>query len=349
MLIEKEIFDQISHKKVELYTLTNKKRMQVKIANYGCIVVSILVPDRWGNMGDVVLGFDQLDDYISDGFYMGAIVGRCANRIANGQFTIDDKEYRLVNNMGENHLHGGLVGFNKVVWDAQVIEHGEGSIHLEYISRDGEEGYPGTLKSSVTYLLGEDNSLSIATHSVTNKPTVVNLVNHTYFNLAGKGDILGHELMINADRFTPTDEASIPTGKIRSVKGLPFDFRKSTAIGERIDHGDEQLQFGSGYDHNWVLNKEDIKKLTLAAQVKEPNCGRLFEVYTNQPGIQFYSGNFLKPSVGRKQQRQFGKRSGFCLETQHFPDSPNHPHFPSVILRPGEEYTQETIFKFSTE
>lgn len=349
MLIEKEIFGRLSHKNVFLYTLTNRNRIQVTVTNFGATVTSIVTPDRNGNMTNIVLGYDQLVGYIHDPFYMGSMVGRFANRIAKGRFTLDGKNYQLATNIGENHLHGGIQGFNKVLWGTDVNEDGEGAISFTYKSQDGEEGYPGTLKTSVTYVLREDNSFSMVTHAVTNKPTILNIVNHSYFNLAGEGDILDHELMINADRFIPTDAESIPTGEIRPVDSSPMDFRKPISIGSRINLEDEQLKFGSGYDHNWVLNNSGREKPALAARVKDTLSGRVLEVYTTQPGLQFYSGNFLESQGNTNTRQTFHERSGFCLETQHFPDAINHSQFPCVILRPDQDYKHETIFKFLVE
>jgi aldose 1-epimerase len=347
---------------VDLYTLTNANGMRVDITNYGGIIVRLLVPDRDGKLGDVVLGYDNLDDYIKDNPYFGSIIGRYGNRIAKGKFTLDGKQYTLAVNNGPNHLHGGLKGFDKVVWKATPFEEpgqdgGEVGLKLHYVSQDGEEGYPGTLTVTVTYELNNRDELEIEYEATTDKPTIVNLTNHSYFNLAGQGtgDILGQVLMLNADRFTPIDATLIPTGELRPVAGTPLDFRKPTAIGARISADDEQIKFGGGYDHNFVLNKggktlagED-DPLTLAARVYAPSTGRVMEVWTDQPGIQFYSGNFLDGTNVGKGGKVYKYRYGFCLETQHFPDSPNKPQFPSVVLRPSETYQTETVYKFSTE
>ena len=348
MFVEKESFGKTPDGKwIDLYTLTNANHARVKITNYGGIVVSVIVPDREGSMGDVVLGFDHLDGYVGEHPYFGTIVGRYANRIAEGRFSLDGKGYKLAQNNGENHLHGGIRGFDKVAWKAEEIQREDAvGVALAYTSRDGEEGYPGNLSATVVYLLTQKNELRIDYEATTDKPTVVNLTNHSYFNLRGSGDILGHELTINADRFTPIDQGLIPTGELRPVKGTPMDFTKPTAIGARIDQEDEQIRFGLGYDHNWVLNKE-AGSLDLAARVYEPETGREMEVYTTEPGIQFYSGNFLDGSLTGKGGQVYEKRYGFCLETQHFPDSPNKPDFPSVVLRPGETYTQTTVYTFS--
>ena len=349
MNIEKQPFGKTQDgTPVDLYTLTNRNGMVVKITNYGGIVVSIQVPDRDGNFADVVLGYDNLDDYLERNRYFGCITGRYANRIAKGKFSLDGKQYTLATNNGENHLHGGLVGFDKVVWQAQEKKSEDGvGLELAYTSADGEEGYPGNLSVIVTYTLTNQNELKIDYAATTDKPTVVNLTNHSYFNLAnaGAGDILDHELMLNADRFTPVDANLIPTGELRSVKNTPLDFTTPTAIGARIEQDDEQLKLGGGYDHNYVLNKEG-EALSLAARVHDPATGRVLEVYTTQPGVQFYSGNFLDGVTG-KQGHVYNKRHGFCLETQHFPDSPNQPEFPSTVLRPGEKFASTTVYKFS--
>ena len=335
----------------DLYTLTNTTGMKVAITNYGGIIVSLCVPDRDGKLGDVVLGYDTLDGYLAKTPYFGAIIGRYGNRIGKARFSLDGKEYTLAANNNGNHLHGGLRGFDKVVWNTRgfLSEDGPGLV-MTYLSKDGEEGYPGNLSVTVTYTLTEDNELLIDYTAATDKPTPVNLTNHSYFNLAGQGegDILGHELMLSADRFTPVDKGLIPTGELRPVKGTPMDFHKATAIGARIDQEDEQLGFGGGYDHNWVLNKEP-GKLSLAARVYDPGSGRVMEVFTVEPGVQFYCGNFLDGSITGKGGKVYKHRYGFCLETQHFPDSPNKPEFPSTILRPGKKYSTTTIYKFSTK
>jgi aldose 1-epimerase len=337
-------------RQVDLYLLTNKKGVEVAITNFGGAVVSVKVPDRSGKVADVVLGYDSLDGYVNDKSYFGALVGRYANRIAHGQFSLDGATYKLARNNGENSLHGGIKGFNKAVWDAKEIASKEGpSLQLNYLSKDGEEGYPGNLKVQVVYTLTDANELKIDYSATTDKKTVLNLTNHSYFNLAGQGsgDILGHELMIQADRFTPVDAGLIPTGELRPVAGTPLDFRTKTAIGARINADDEQLKLGKGYDHNWVL--QQTAAFSLAARAVEPNSGRVLEVSTTEPGVQFYSGNFLDGTVHGKGGNVYGFRSGFCLETQHFPDSPNHPEFPSTVLNPGERYHSVTAYKFSTE
>jgi aldose 1-epimerase len=336
---------------VDLYTLTNASGMQAAITNYGGIIVSLKVPDRQGKLADVVLGFDTMKGYLDKPPYFGAIIGRYGNRIGSGKFTLDGHEYTLAQNDNGHHLHGGLRGFDKVVWDVKAaVDQKEPELVLHYVSKDGEEGYPGNLDVTVTYTLTEANELKIAYRATTDKPTVVNLTNHSYFNLAGagSGDVLGHEMLINADRFTPVAKGLIPTGELRPVKGTPFDFAKPTAIGARIGADDEQLKLGLGYDHNWVLNKVG-KGMTLAARVHEPTTGRTMDVLTTEPGLQFYSGNFLDGSNVGKQGAAYKHRYGFCLETQHFPDSPNKPEFPSTLLTPGQTYETATIYRFSTK
>lgn len=323
---------------VQLYTLTNAQGMRVAITNYGGIVTSLWVPDRDGSLGDVVLGYDRLEDYLEASPYFGAIVGRYGNRIANGRFTLDDADYSLAVNNGANHLHGGIKGFDKVVWDAEpFVGQDEVGLLLNYTSVDGEEGYPGNLTVAVTYALTNENELRVEYLMTADQATVANVTHHGYFNLAGhaSGDILGHEVMLDADRFTPVDEGLIPTGELRDVTGTPMDFRTPIAIGERIDDEYEQIGFGAGYDHNWVLNG-GAGALRLAARVTEPTTGRVMEVRTTEPGVQFYTGNFLDGSNIGKGGVTYARRNGFCLETQHFPDSPNQPEFPSTVLRPGQ-------------
>ena len=336
-------------KAVEIYTLTNSRGAEARIITYGGAVVSLKVPDKRGKLGDVVLGYDSVADYEKHTSYFGALIGRYGNRIAKGKFSINGKEYSLAVNNGENHLHGGLKGFDKVVWTARSSVNAAGAnLELSYLSRDGEEQYPGNLSVKVIYTLTEKNELKIVYSATTDKATVVNLTHHSYFNLAGagNGDILNHQLTLYADRFTPTDGGSIPTGELRGVKGTPFDFTKATAIGDRIDQTDEQLKFGSGYDHNFVLRKRG-NGLALAAKVYDATSGRVMDVFTTEPGLQFYSGNFLDGSIRGKSGQEYPRRSGFCLEAQHFPDSPNKPKFPSTVLRPGQRYTQTTIYRFS--
>ncbi len=336
---------------VQLITLTNSKGMQARISTYGGILVSLTAPDRKGKFEDVVLGFDKLDGYLAGHPFFGATVGRYGNRIARGEFTLDDKKYTLARNNGENHLHGGVKGFDKAVWTAKTADGEDGpSVKLSHVSKDGDEGYPGTLTVTVTYTLTNKNELRIDYHATTDKATPVNLTHHSYFNLAGagNGDILGHELTIDADRFTPIDAGLIPTGKLQSVEDTPFDFRKSTAIGKRINAGDEQIRFGKGYDHNFVLNQKK-GEIGVAARVVEPGSGRVMEVFTTEPGLQFYTGNFLDGTNTGKGGKVYKHRFGFCLETQHFPDSPNKPDFPSTILRPGKEYRSTTSYRFSAK
>ncbi len=336
---------------VDRYTLSNANGMKVQITNYGGIVTSILVPDRNGKLADVVLGYDNLDGYLKNNPYFGCIVGRYGNRIARGKFKIDGKEYSLATNNGPNHLHGGIKGFDKVVWTAKEIR-GQQTVGLElsYLSKDGEEGYPGNLAVTVAYTLTNDNALRIDYQATTDQPTICNLTNHSYFNLkdAGATPILDHELLLDADYITPVDSTLIPTGKLQPVAGTPFDFKTPTAIGARIDAADEQIRFGRGYDHNFVLNGQP-GKLRLVGRLSEPASGRVLEVYTTEPGIQFYSGNFLDGSITGKNGTVYQFRHGLCLETQHYPDSPNQPNFPTTVLKPGEKYQTTTIYKFSIQ
>jgi aldose 1-epimerase len=338
---------------VSLFTLTNAKGMQALITNFGGIVVSLKVPDKQGKLADVVLGYDSLDGYLENPSYFGAIIGRYGNRIAHGRFELDGKTYTLAKNNGENSLHGGKTGFNKVVWTPRAFESKDGpSLELKYLSKDGEEGYPGDLHVTATYTLTNTNELKIDYAATTDKTTVVNLTNHSYFNLTGtpEKDILEHVLMINADRFTPVDSGLIPTGELKPVAGTPFDFRKPTAVGARIGSDDEQLKLGGGYDHNFVLNSAPKRGgLTLAARVLEPRSGRVLEVWTTEPGIQFYTSNFLNGSIKGKGGIAYQKHAALCLETQHFPDSPNHPKFPTTTLKPGEKYHTVTVYKFSAK
>lgn len=335
-------------KAVDIYTLTNSSGAETTIITYGGTVVSLKVPDKKGKLGDVVLGFDSVADYEKSTSYIGALIGRYGNRIGKGRFTLNGKEYVLATNNGENHLHGGPKGYDKVVWTARPLTDANGAnLELTYLSRDGEEGYPGNLSIKVVYSLTEKNELKIVYSATTDKDTVVNLTHHSYFNLAGagSGDILNHQLTLNAAKFTPTDAGSIPNGELRSVKGTPFDFTKATAIGARINQDDEQLKFGQGYDHNWVL-KRTRSGLSLAATVYEATSGRTMEVFTTEPGLQFYSGNFLDGSIKGKDGKDYPRRSAFCLESQHYPDSPNKPKFPSTTLKKGQRYSTTTIYKF---
>ncbi len=336
---------------IDLYTLTNANGLKARVTNYGAIVTELWVPDRDGKLGDVVLGYDKLADYVKDTPYFGAIVGRYGNRIAHGKFTLDGKQYTLATNWKIHHLHGGSVGFDKVVWRAEPVRTNQAvGLKLSYLSKDGEEGYPGNLDLTVTYWLTNCNSLKIEYQATTDKPTPCNPTHHGYWNLAGAGvrDNLDHELMILADRFTPTNDMLIPTGELKPVEGTPFDFRKPTRIGARIDADDQQIKFGGGYDHNWVLNRKAEGQLELAVRVYEPTTGREMDVLTTEPGMQFYAGNFLDGSNIGKGGKAYKHRYGFCLEAQHFPDSPNQPQFPSTILKPGETYRQTTVYRFST-
>ena len=342
-MIERQNFGAFAGQVVELFTLRNKNGIEMATCNYGGIITSIKTPDKKGNFNDIVLGFDTLDEYVNDNPYFGCIAGRFANRIAGGKFSLEGKTYQLAQNDGANHLHGGERGFDKVLWEARAST--ANSLTLSYTSKDGEEGYPGRLEVEVTYTLTDDNELRIDYAAATDAPTIVNLTNHSYFNLSGADDILAHEVHLNADSFTPIDDGFIPTGELKEVAGTPFDFRAFIPIGARIHDDNEQLKFADGYDHNWVLNGQagDLRRV---ATVREVETGRVLEVFTTQPGVQFYSGNFLT-HVNGKGGRIYKKRAGFCLETQHFPDSPNQPHFPSAVLRPGNRYEEITVFKFS--
>jgi aldose 1-epimerase len=333
-------------KPVEQFTLTNATGIELKAISYGGIITSLRVPDRAGRMDDIVLGFDTLAGYLKNDPFFGAIIGRYGNRIGKGQFTLDGKTYKLATNNGPNHLHGGNKGFDKVLWTAEPIA-GSNAIAFTRTSPDGEEGYPGNLRVRVTYTLTDANELIVEYRATTDKPTPVNLTQHSYFNLAGpaSGDILAHELMLNADRYTPVDDALIPTGELAPVAGTPFDFRKPTAIGARINADHPQLKAGKGYDHNWILNRKGAG-LQTAARVTDPKTGRTLEVATTEPGIQFYAGNFLDGTLTGKAGAVYKHRTGFCLETQHFPDSPNQPKFPTTTLRPGREYRTRTVFTF---
>jgi aldose 1-epimerase len=334
------------------YVLANKKGVEAVVINYGADLVSLKVPDRDGNSADVVLGYDTLDGYQGGQSFFGGTIGRYANRIAGGQFALDGTLFHIPKNDGPNSLHGGTMGFNKRVWTAVDRSRGDaGVLELSYASPDGEEGYPGTLQVKVSYTLPmESNELRIDYSASTDKDTVVNLTNHSYFNLSGVAsrEIVDHQLLLRAPEFTPVDSALIPTGEVRAVDGTPFDFRTPTAIGARINQDDEQLKFGKGYDHNWVLEGTEKGALQLAAQLFEPTSGRVLEVLTTEPGIQFYSGNFLDGKVRGKGGQLYGYRTGLCLETQHFPDSPNHPSFPTTELKAGETYRSTTILRFST-
>ncbi len=349
-MIEKSSFGKLEEgTEAGLYILTNKTGASAKITNYGATVVSLMIPDKNGKFEDIVLGYDNPQDYSKGTSYFGAIVGRYGNRIGKGKFSIDGTEYKLAVNNGENHLHGGNIGYNKVMWNAEPLETENGpSLKLTYLSRDGEEGYPGNVKLEVVYTLTNNNELKIEYSATTDKPTVFNPTHHSYFNLTGNTEnkILDHELMLNADQYTPVDAGLITTGKLENVENTPMDFRKPVKIGAGIDKDFEQLKFGKGYDHNWVLRNWD-KTVKLAATAYEPVSGRFMEVLTDQPGIQFYAGNFLDGTGSGKNGKPYQHRTGFCLETQHFPDSPNKPEFPSVRLNPGDTYKHTTIYKFS--
>jgi len=335
---------------VHAFTMRNARGIEMRVIDYGGIIVSLRTPDRAGNFADIVLGFDDLEGYVKSSPYFGAIAGRYANRIAKGQFTLDGTTYKLAVNNGPNALHGGLKGFDKVVWQAEPGADSSG-VHLvlRYTSADGEEGYPGTLHATVTYTLTDRNELAIEYQATTDKPTPINLTNHSYFNLAGEGSgtVLGEVVTIDADRYVPVDTTFIPTGDLASVAGTPFDFRKPTAIGARIDQPDPQLKNGRGYDHTFVLNRPaGGAALVHAAHVVDATSGRTLDVATTEPGVQFYTGNFLDGKVVGKNGHAYPRRGGFCLETHHFPDSPNKPRFPSTILRPGETYHSRTVFTF---
>ena len=336
---------------VEVFTLTNAHGVEVRAISYGATIISLRVPDRGGRLDDVALGYDSLAGYLRASPYFGAIVGRYGNRIGGARFTLDGRAYRLAANDGQNHLHGGVKGFDKVVWRAEPVRGDSGAgVAFTFTSPDGDEGYPGALTARVTYTLTDQDELIVDYHATADQPTPVNLTQHTYFNLAGDGrrDILDHELMINADSFTPVDSTLIPTGVIAPVEGTPFDFRTPTAIGARIGADHQQLRFGRGYDHNFVLRDDDAA-LTHAARVVEPTTGRTLDIYTTEPGVQVYSGNFLDGSITGKGGHVYRHRYGFCLETQHYPDSPNQPRFPSTILRPGQQYRSRTVFAFGVQ
>lgn len=336
----------------DLYTLTNKNGAVATISNYGGIITSLMMQDRNGKFSDVVLGFDSLGKYVKDSPYFGALIGRYGNRIAKGKFTLDGRNYQLATNNIGNALHGGLKGFDKVVWRAFPKVGAQGpSLKLTYVSKDGEEGYPGTLKVSATYTLTNKNELKLVYSATTDKETVVNLTHHSYFNLAGQGNgtILDHVLTLDSSRYTPVDKTLIPTGKIAPLKGTPLDFRKPTPIGSRIDAKDEQLKFARGYDHNFVVDKLIPGTLARIAKVEEPKSGRVMEVFSTEPAVQFYAGNFLDGTLKGKGGKVYVRRGGFCLEPQHYPDSPNHKNFPSTVLKPGQTYKNTIVYSFSTE
>ena len=343
--IKKASFGRVDGQAVDIYTLTSPKGIEARITNYGGIVVSLKTPDKSGKTADIVQGFDDIKGYLQDEPYFGAVIGRYANRIGKARFQLDGKEYKLAANDGQNTLHGGKKGFDKRVWTAAVKGN---SLELTYVSKDGEEGFPGTLTAKVVYTMEINGDIQIDYSATTDKDTVINLTNHTYFNLKGQGNgnILDHELTLFASKYTPVDSGLIPTGELVPVKGTPFDFLTPHRIGERIEGPDEQTTRGKGYDHNWVLDAKGGTPAK-AATVYESTTGRVLEVWTNQPGIQFYTGNFLDGKLKGKEGKTYGFRGALCLETQHFPDSPNQPKFPTVVLKPGQTYHTTTIWKFS--
>ena len=335
---------------VEQYIMSNNKGMEISIIDYGGIITSWTAADKKGDYKDIVLGFNTLAEYEAETPYFGALIGRYSNRIAEGKFNLEGQEYTLAVNNGVNHIHGGLKGFDKVVWDAKtILNDSTVSLELSYLSKDMEEGYPGNLKAKVTYTLNNEDELSVIYEASTDKPTIVNLTQHSYFNLTAdfNQDILGHEIVINANSYLPVDDTLIPTGEFREVNKTPFDFRKSKAIGKQINDENAQLEIGNGYDHCWVLNDQD-KGLRFVASAYEAVSGRLLEVYSDKPGIQFYTGNFLDGTLPTKSKGTYQIRTGFCLETQHYPNSPNQDNFPSVILNPGNKYKSKTVFRLST-
>jgi aldose 1-epimerase len=348
--VQKTSFGKADGHEVFLYTLKNTHGMEVGITNYGATVVTIKVPDKKSHIEDVALGYDNVEGYVTDKSYFGATAGRYANRIANGNFTLHGKTYQVPKNDGNNALHGGKIGFNKRIWEEKDVP-GKNAIQMSYLSPDGEQGFPGNLKVTVTFTLTDNNELRFDYLATTDKDTVLNLTNHSYFNLAGqgKGDILGTQLTIHASRMTPVDSNLIPTGELKPVKGTPFDFTTEHVVGERInDNSDEQLKLGRGYDHNFVIDRTK-PGLVLTAEAYDPKSGRVLEVLTDQPGVQFYTGNFLDGTAHGKGGNTYPFRTGFCLETQHFPDSPNHPKFPTTELKPGAKFQSTTIYRFSAK
>jgi aldose 1-epimerase len=348
--IDKKSFGRTDAGEAFLFTLSREGAPTVAITNQGGFIVAIVAKDRAGKPADVALGYKDFDGYVRGKDFLGCLVGRYANRIAKGEFTLDGKKHTLAKNNGPNALHGGPGGFHSRLWTARVVSAPDGeALELTYVSRDGEEGYPGTMTAKVVYSLRADGGLVIDYSATTDAPTIVNLTNHAYFNLAGEGEgtILGHEMQLESDVFTPVDPTLIPTGEMKPVEGTPFDFRKAAAIGARIENADEQLKRGGGYDHNFVLRGK-AGELRLVARVAEPKSGRVLEVFTTEPGIQFYSGNFLDGSTTGKSGKPYVKRGGFCLEAQHYPDSPNRPEWPSVVLRPGQTYRQTTVYRVTT-
>lgn len=350
--IEKTVFGELPDgTPVDRYSLSNSNGVKAEIITYGGRIISLQTPDKNGKIENITLGFDNIEDYLKANPFFGALVGRYGNRIAKGKFSLDGVEYKLATNNGENHLHGGNIGFDKKIWQTQTKEGAnESSLLMSYKSQDGEEGYPGNLEVSIVYTLNNENELKVDYTATTDKATVVNLTQHAYFNLSGDfaKDVLGHEVLLNADAFLPVDGGLIPTGELRNVIDTPFDFRSFKKIGQDIDNKNEQLQLGRGYDHNWVLNGE-IGALKAAAEAYESESGRLLKVLTTEPGVQFYTGNFLDGTLQSADGVGYGQRSGFCFETQHYPDSPNQPNFPSVRLNPGETYSTQTVFKFSVK
>lgn len=351
MGIVKELFGVLpENKKVYLFTVKNRNGMTIKISNFGAALVSLMVPDKYGRFDDIVLGYDNLQGYIDGKFFFGATIGRNANRIRNSRIKINDQIYSLTKNEGENQLHGGIKGFDKVLWSSKTYTDNEENqcIELSYLSRDGEEGYPGNLSARIIYTLSDDNKFKIDYFAISDKDTIVNMTNHSYFNLSGhsSGSILKHQVMINSDKFTANDESSIPTGEIRSVEDTPMDFRELTTVGKNISSNYDQIIYGHGYDHNWILNKKD-NDLGMAAKVFDPYSRRVMEVYTTKPGVQFYSGNYINESQNCKDNACYAKNNALCLETQYFPDAINHDNFKSPVLKAGDEYKHMTIYKFS--